>query len=183
MLTGLFAFGVGLVSLTFLGCGSNSGTTPTASPSPKAVDTAPRTVELTDTTLAQLDAFVAKQKGKVVLIDCWATTCIPCKKAFPHTVALHEKHEKDGLFVITLTTDPADYRAKAIQFLKDQNATCTNFFLADPKPSKELDEKYPSDALPAYILFDRAGNRAKAFVLGADEAELDAAVEKLLAAK
>ncbi len=167
-----------LVTLLCLGCGGKESTKPTEAPPVPKVD---RTVDLQDITLAKLDEFVGKQKGKIVLIDCWATTCAPCVKAFPHTIALHEKFEKDGLVVITISSDDQDYRARALKFLKDKNATCVNFFKADPKPSKELDEKYPTDALPAIILFDRAGNRAKAFTLGVDEKELNVLVEKLLA--
>jgi thiol-disulfide isomerase/thioredoxin len=156
------------------GCGKDASPTP-------AAPAAARAVELKDVTLAGLDEFVAKQKGKVVLIDCWATTCVPCVKAFPHTVALHEKYEKDGLVVVTVSSDPADYRDKALKFLKDKNATCVNYFLADPKPPKDLDEKYPTDALPAVILFDRAGARVKAFTFAVDQKELDETIEKLLA--
>src|SRR4029077_10463323 len=140
-----------------LGCGKGS---PATLPIGQSAPIAARTVELTDVTLAGLDEFVAKQKGKVVLIDCWATTCVPCVKLFPHTIALHEKYEKDGLVVVTVCDDPEDYRPRAAKFLRDHKATCVNYFLADPKPSKALDEKYPTKALPAVILFDRAGNRA-----------------------
>src|SRR5262245_20564798 len=164
----LVAFGVSLVGLTLPGC----------APPPPPVPA--KTVDLKDISLTGLDAFVAAQKGKVVLVDCWAPTCAPCVKAFPHTVALHDKYEMDGLVVVTVCSDPADYRARALKFLKEKNATCVNFFLADPKPPKELDEKYPTDALPALILFDRAGNRAKAFTFAVDERELDAVVGVLL---
>jgi thiol-disulfide isomerase/thioredoxin len=176
----LAALGVSLVGLTFLGCGNNDQ--PAAPPQPPAPK-AERTVDLQDVTLAKLDEFVGKQKGKVVLIDCWATTCPPCVKAFPHTLALHEKYVKDGLVVITISSDDPDYRARALKFLTDKNATCVNFFKADPKPSKELDEKYPTDALPALILFDRAGNRVKAFTLAVEQKEVDELVEKLVAGK
>lgn len=43
-------------------------------------------------------------KGKVVLIDFWATWCGPCKKAAPSLQALHEKYGKDGLVVIGANT-------------------------------------------------------------------------------
>ncbi|HEY2786180.1 MAG TPA: TlpA disulfide reductase family protein [Fimbriiglobus sp.] len=179
-LTLLIAIGVGLVGLTVLGCGGSESATPPPKSAPTAPDTRP--VDLKDVTLAKLDELVGKQKGRVVLIDCWATTCVPCRKAFPHTIALHQKYEKDGLAVITVCSDPTDYRDKAAKFLKENNATCTNFFMADPKPSKELDEKYPTDALPAMILFDRAGNRVKAFTFAVDEQEVDELVAKLVAA-
>jgi hypothetical protein len=46
------------------GCGTNS-------PTPVAGDTP---IELKPVTVAELDGFIASQKGKVVLIDCWSTT-------------------------------------------------------------------------------------------------------------
>jgi thiol-disulfide isomerase/thioredoxin len=174
---------VGLM-MTVVGLSSTGCSPEPASPPPVPASAKPREIELKDVTLSQLDEFVAKQKGKVVLIDCWATTCAPCVKLFPHTVALHEKHGQDGLVVVTVCTDPDDYRGRAEKFLKDKKATCVNFFLNDPKPAKALEEKYPTEALPAFVLFDREGSRVKALTFSdADAVAVDEAVESLLAGK
>ena len=40
---------------------------------------------------AGYDKVIASNKGKVIVVDCWATWCVPCRKAFPKTAAFHEK--------------------------------------------------------------------------------------------
>src|SRR5687768_13939280 len=52
-----------------------------------------------------LDSLIAKNKGKVVFVDYWATFCGPCKKSFPHTVELHKKHKAEGLVVVSVAFD------------------------------------------------------------------------------
>src|SRR5688572_18937744 len=43
-----------------------------------------------------------KHRGKVVLVDFWATWCAPCVKQFPHTVGLERKYKDRGLAVISV---------------------------------------------------------------------------------
>ena len=48
------------------------------------------------------DALVEQRRGEVVLVDFWATWCIPCVQQFPHTVDLHRKYAGRGLAVISV---------------------------------------------------------------------------------
>ncbi|MCE9528453.1 MAG: TlpA family protein disulfide reductase, partial [Planctomycetales bacterium] len=73
-----------------------------------------------------LAALIAKNKGNVVFVDYWATFCGPCKKAFPHTVELHKKHQAEGLAVISVDFDLLEDQEKALAFLKKQGATFDN---------------------------------------------------------
>ncbi len=61
-----------------------------------------------DFTLATIDGNrvrLSDFKGKVVLLDFWATWCPPCRAAIPHLVELQEKYGKDGLVVIGMNMD------------------------------------------------------------------------------
>jgi thiol-disulfide isomerase/thioredoxin len=79
--------------------------------------------------------YLEENKGKVILIDCWATWCAPCKEGFPATVALHNKHQADGLVVVSVSFDDrgeddqekkAEYES-ALGFLTKKKASFKNF--------------------------------------------------------
>lgn len=59
-------------------------------------------------TLPQVDGGavqLAEQKGKVVLLDFWATWCPPCRVAMPHLAKLQEQYRADGLVVLGMNLD------------------------------------------------------------------------------
>jgi len=48
-------------------------------------------------------------RGKVVVVDIWATACQPCIVSKPDLIALHEKYQRDDLQFVSLTPEPATY--------------------------------------------------------------------------
>src|SRR2546423_164673 len=74
---------------------------------------------------ADLGKLVRSHKGKVVVVDFWADFCIPCKREFPHLVALHNQYKNDGFVAVSVALDnPSDAKAQAaiLKFLEKQNA-------------------------------------------------------------
>lgn len=51
---------------------------------------------------------LANLKGKVVVVEFWATWCPPCRASIPHLAGLHEKHAKEGLVIVGLSDEPKD---------------------------------------------------------------------------
>ena len=52
-----------------------------------------------------IQRLLASHRGKVVVLDCWSTSCEPCKREFPNLVALGEKHSRDDLARVSLSFD------------------------------------------------------------------------------
>ena len=74
-----------------------------------------------DLTLAQLDGApltLSSYRGKVVLLDFWATWCVPCRQEIPHFVELQERYRDRGLQIIGVSIDdsPDPVRTFAEQF-------------------------------------------------------------------
>lgn len=118
---------------------------------------------------AGLNEAIAKHKGKVVLVDYWATWCAPCRKKFPHTVALAKEHKADGLVVIGVSLDDEDAHEDVVKFLTEQQATFDNL-RSKTGASDESFESFeiPNGALPCLRLFDREGQVLKTFAIDPD---------------
>jgi thiol-disulfide isomerase/thioredoxin len=140
--------------------------------------------------------LVKAQKGKIVVLDAWSTSCQPCKEEFPNLVKLHEKHGKD-VACLSMSCDyagiknkpPEFYRERVLKFLTQQRATFPN--VLSSVPADELFDKMKLGAIPAVYVFDRDGKLAKRFdndsIKSEDEAftyrDVNKLVEQLLAKK
>src|SRR5436190_22743401 len=97
---------------------------------------------------AESEAAIDARKGKVVLVDFWATWCGPCVKKFPHFVELHKKYKDKGLTCVSVSMDKegpkkAYDKEKVLKFLKEQDAAFANFIVADPDADeKKLNERF-----------------------------------------
>ena len=58
-------------------------------------------------------------KGRIVVLNFWATYCIPCRTEMPDLAAIQNEYAALGLQVIGASTDVADDRAKVLQFVKE----------------------------------------------------------------
>jgi thiol-disulfide isomerase/thioredoxin len=110
--------------------------------------------------------IIAGQKGKVVLVDFWATWCGPCREKFPQTLAVAKKYGPQGLTVVSVSMDSPDPRdqEKVLHFLQQQDAQIIN--LANRMDDSEAAfEAFDIDggALPHYKIFDRKGNPGRKF--------------------
>ena len=119
---------------------------------------------------AQFTAAVADMKGDVVLVDCWATWCGPCREAFPHTVDMGRKLSDRGFRVVTLAFNNEEDRPDVDEFLAEQNAgRLANFVTATDYQGEEWDE-LGAFSLPTYILYGRDGEEV-ARIKGTGEEE------------
>ena len=179
-----------LVGLLLVGCGAKSvpdAGAQRAAPPPAPQATAP--VSLLSVDRAAYDAAIAKQHGKVVLVDFWATWCLPCVQQLPHTLELGQKLAERGLAVITVSCDDPSETDRITQFLTEKQAGgATNLISQFGGSPQTMDAfEVTSGAVPFYKLYDRTGKLRQTF--GIDPAakkqytpaDIEAAVEQLLA--
>jgi thiol-disulfide isomerase/thioredoxin len=106
-----------------------------------------------------LDALKA-QRGKVVVLDVWASWCVPCKQEFPHLVELHQRYAKDGVVCVSVSLDEPKQRDTALTFLKSKGAAFPNYLLDEGDGGwDKLDVK----SIPAVFVYDREGKLARKF--------------------
>lgn len=99
---------------------------------------------------------ISKFKGKVVLLDFWATWCGPCIAELPNVLKAYEQYHKDGFEIIGISLDREQDKQKLETFLKDKKMTWPQFF--DGKGwQSELGQKYGVNSIPATYLLDGEG--------------------------
>jgi peroxiredoxin len=120
---------------------------------------------------------VANYKGKVVLLDFWATWCPPCRAELPNVIKTYEAYHKQGFEIIGISLDKDEQ--KLASFTKEKNMVWPQYFDGLYWQNK-LAVKYGIQSIPATFLLDGQGT-----IIGHDlrgEA-LDQAVAKAVAKK
>jgi thiol-disulfide isomerase/thioredoxin len=107
-----------------------------------------------DFTLKTLDGqeiMLSKLKGKVVLLDFWATWCAPCREATPHLINLQKTYQEKGVEVIGMNMDKGDVQTVR-RFVKSMDIP-----YAVTITPEEVSRNYGITALPTTIIVDKEG--------------------------
>ena len=111
-----------------------------------------------------LKALLAKQKGRVVLLNFWATWCVPCREEFPDLDRLERELSPRGLTVIGVSTDFASQAAAVDRFLAETRPSFANYRKKsggdDQVFIEAVDPKWGGE-LPYSVLYRSDGTRAK----------------------
>lgn len=126
--------------------------------------------------------LTAASKGKVLLVNFWATYCVPCRKEMPQLVALASRYKAKGFEFVTISADEPDQKKDASAFL-DKVKVAPPTYIKQAKDDDKfiggIDAKW-SGALPASFLYDKTGKKVRSFFGEVPLAELEAAIRKLL---
>jgi thiol-disulfide isomerase/thioredoxin len=103
---------------------------------------------------------LADYKGKVVLINFWATWCQPCRKEIPDLIKTQRQYRKLGLQVVGITYPPQT-QAQVLPFVRKMGINYPVAF--GTEQTKGIFDK--SEALPITVIIDRAG-KVRDVILG-----------------
>jgi thiol-disulfide isomerase/thioredoxin len=134
---------------------------------------APRTAAkpvVTPVDAKALKQKLAALKGKVIVLNMWATWCGPCVMEFPDLVKLDQKYRKQGVAVIALSMDEPEKAPQAVpQFAASKGAKFPIFTLKPSTDSEAVVRVFDANwtgAIPMTYVFDRSG-RLKTRITGA----------------
>jgi thiol-disulfide isomerase/thioredoxin len=130
-----------------------------------------------------LKALITKQKDKPLLVNFWATWCIPCRDEFPDLVKIDGEFRPKNLDFVTVSLDDVgDIKTGVPKFLAEMKATMPTYLLdvKDPEPAiNAVDPKWQGD-LPATFLYNEKGQLVFKHFGRVNSAELREAIVKLV---
>jgi thiol-disulfide isomerase/thioredoxin len=107
-----------------------------------------------------LTKLIGESKGRVVLVNFWATWCVPCVEEFPDLLKVRERYRHKGLDVLFVSADdPKHADREVIAFLKRLEVDFTTYIKQTKDDDSFINAVSPkwSGALPATFIFDRKG--------------------------
>ena len=125
-------------------------------------------VSLKAGTWKDVESLVAAHRGKVVVVDVWSTSCLPCMTEFPHLVQLGRSYPEDIVCVsfnvdyVGIKSRPVEtYRERVEKFLAKQQAAFANFISTQEADAIFAELKLTS--IPAVYVYGRDGKIARRF--------------------
>jgi peroxiredoxin len=139
-----------------------------------------RTVELKLKDLSGIEQSLDSLKGRIVVLNFWATYCIPCRKEMPDLAVLQNEFAALGVQVIGVSTDEVADLKEVLQFVRE---TKVNFPIWIGGLSEHMMRFGLGSALPGTVLIDRDGRIVKIVSGVIDQHVLRKDIEHLLANK
>jgi thiol-disulfide isomerase/thioredoxin len=131
----------------------------------------------------QFHELVAREKGKVVLVNFWATWCVPCREEFPDLVRLEAAYRSKGVTVIGVSTDLGKDVSAVEKFLAANDPAFANYHKKiggdDQDFIDSVDPKWGGE-LPFSVLYARDGHKAAALSGKQSKADFEREIGKLL---
>ena len=124
------------------------------------------------------DVTLSDYRGKVILLDFWATWCEPCKKQMRYLDLFYNHFKSSGVNVLTINTDSPKSMSKVKPYIRTKGFD----FNVAVDPNSQVYKKLKIQQMPTTIIIDKKGNvvyRHKGYVPG-DEVGILKAITELL---
>jgi len=166
---------LGFVAFMAFGLSLRNRSEPTSGPAP---DFPIKFYAGYDGGLGRPEAKLSDLRGKVVVLNFWASWCIPCADEAPDLQATYLKYKDQGVYFLGIAWTDID--ADALNFLKRFNITYANAPDLGNKIAKPL---YQITGVPETFIIDRSGNVQFFGISPLKESELSAQLDRILALK
>ena len=123
-----------------------------------------------------IQRLIQSHRGKIVVMDAWSTSCLPCMKEFHNLVDL-QKQYPDKVAAISLSFDfegigkPEQQKEKVLKFLREQGAAFDNVISSED--SDTLYDKFKLASVPAVFVYGPDGQLIKRFDNESAASEVD----------
>jgi thiol-disulfide isomerase/thioredoxin len=176
-----------IVTTNFSGCDSRGLSKVSSADSGKSDANSgphPDEPDVTFKNLQGQDVSLASLKGKVVIVNFWATWCEPCRVEIPWMIGFHQKYADKGLTILGVAMDDEGKSVVApyiqtTQFDVDGHSMTMNYPIV--LGNDDIAAKFGGLlGFPTTIVISRDGKIQKRFIGLADEADLDKQIKALL---
>lgn len=112
-------------------------------------------------TKISIDEIVAQNKGKVIVIDHWASWCKPCRKEMPAMKSLMKKYKNSDIAFVFISMDNMEDKWKEAA-VKEGIAEEPYSYMSFQIKKTELAKSMKGSSIPNYVIFDKNGNMVNA---------------------
>jgi thiol-disulfide isomerase/thioredoxin len=126
---------------------------------------------------------VALEKGRVVLLNFWATWCEPCREEFPALSRLQKAYAAKGLTVLGVSTDLGSQVAQVEKFLAEQRPSFPNYMKkpgGDDQDFIDAVDRSWGGELPFTVVYGRDGKKLRVLSGKQSYGDFEKEVAKLL---
>ena len=121
----------------------------------------PKNLKVSEITIDKLNDIIKNREGRILLINIWATWCVPCKEEFPDLIKISAEYG-DRIELIGISVDfPDEVESKIIPFLNELQPNFVNYVNRENDTEKFINNLNPewSGAIPTTFFYDLDGKQ------------------------
>lgn len=129
-----------------------------------------------------MQKVIEGHRGKAVLVNFWATWCLPCREEMPELVKLENRMNGKPFQLVVISTDEPEQAQDAFKFVESNRVPAPSYIKQTGNNDKFINAFDPewTGAVPALFLYDRTGKRVKSWIGEAEIASVESAIRELV---